>query len=94
MLGDMKAHGRRTQYIIGVSALLVVYFCAYFALVQREEFLFNGQFKGFIPQGSLHRVPHYRYLDDDYFITEIVFAPTHAVDVILRPGYWSEPDNQ
>jgi len=72
----------------------VVYFGAYFACVQREEYLFDGQFHILIPKGSLHRVASYRYFDDSHFVVARIFQPAHAVDVLVRRHYWSKPDNQ
>jgi len=90
----MKARLKSPYTIAGICFTLALYFGAYFACVEREEYLFDGQFRILIPNGSLHRVASYRHFDDSHFVVTRIFQPAHAVDVLIRRHYWSKPDNQ
>jgi hypothetical protein len=80
--------------ILGDSLFVFLYFSAYFILVRREDYSFDGQFRRIIPEGSLHQVARYRYFDDTHFVVTRIFQPAHTIDVFIRPQYWSKPDNQ
>ena len=90
----MSARLKSPYLLARICFLLVLYLGAYFACVQREEYLFDGQFRSLIPEGSLHRVARYRYFDDSHFLATRIFQLAHAVDVLIRRHYWSRPDNQ
>jgi hypothetical protein len=89
----MKKRLNWSTAAVSFGMFLVIYFAAYLISVQREEFLFDGQFARIVPQGSLHRVPSYRF-EDNYRVIDRLFRPAHTVDVLVRPRYWSRPDNR
>ena len=90
----MRARSKFSYLIAGIGVLLMFYFGMYLACVQREEFMFDSQFRSLVPKGSMHRVAGYRYINDSHFVVTRIFQPAHAIDVFIRPHYWSKPDNQ
>jgi hypothetical protein len=87
---------RELGWAVGVVALLAaIYMGSYYALAERDGYVFAVDSDGGEISGACV-YPNYRFLSEPQWpdqpqdVATVFFSPAHAIDLRIRPDYWSK----